>query len=85
MMSSSKQEMLQALLKDGFAATAAAAGSGSASSSSRNAPVDPEVLSGIESRLIPMGFSKQQVILSPSDNHYSNPANGCLPEQYCFE
>ncbi len=53
-MSSSKQAMLQALLKEGFAA---AAGSSSASA----APLDPSLLAAVEAQLLPMGFSQQQV------------------------
>ena len=55
MMSSSKQEMLQSLLRDGFAAA------GSVSSSKAPTPLDPDLLKGIEERLLPMGFSQKQV------------------------
>ena len=57
MMSSSKQEMLQALLREGFAAATSASGGALGG----QATVDPQLLSGIESCLLPMGFSKQQV------------------------
>ena len=57
MMSSTKQAMLQSLLKDGFAA---AAGTQSGSSASA-VPLDPVILAGVESQLLPMGFSQQQV------------------------
>jgi hypothetical protein len=51
MMSSAKQAMLQSLLKEGFAA-----------SSKSPAQLDPALLEGIEARLLPMGFSQQQVL-----------------------
>ena len=57
MMSSTKQAMLQSLLKDGFAAASGAQSGSSASA----VPLDPAVLADVESQLLPMGFSQQQV------------------------
>ncbi|GAX74060.1 hypothetical protein CEUSTIGMA_g1510.t1 [Chlamydomonas eustigma] len=57
MLSSSKQAMLQALLKDGFAASAAADGSHGSL-----ALVNPDLLQSVELRLLPMGFTKPQVL-----------------------
>ena len=61
-MSEAKQALLQSLLKEGFAASSGAQNpEGSGSSARRAAPLDPVLLAEVESQLLPMGFSQQQV------------------------